>query len=108
MSSAPVQAHPQAHSQAQALMARQHALRMRSALLRHELARELQPLQRPLVLADRVHAAWQGLRARPELLLGALVGLAIVRPRRAWRWSLSLWWAWRQWRRLQRWLHAPP
>jgi hypothetical protein len=53
-----------------------------------------------------VQAAWQWLRARPEIALAVLAGVVIVRPRRAWRWSLSALWSWRQWRRLQGWLQA--
>lgn len=96
------------------LAERQQALLVQSALLRGELARELQPLRRPLAAADRVCAGWQWLRARPELVLAALAalaalaGLAIVRPRRALRLGTRLWWGWRQWRHLQRWLQAGP
>ncbi|HNT38003.1 MAG TPA: YqjK family protein [Rubrivivax sp.] len=90
------------------LAERQQALRLRSAELRRELALDLQPLQRPLLLAGRVQAAWQWLRARPEVVLAVLAGVAIVRPRRAWRLSLNLFWAWRQWRRVQRWLQGGP
>ena len=45
-------------------------------------------LQRPLALADRVHEAWRWLRAHPEAPLAALVVVAVLRPRRAWRWGL--------------------
>jgi hypothetical protein len=83
-------------------------LLVQSAMLRGELARELQPLQRPLAVADRRHAGWQWLRARPELVLAALAGLAIVRPRRTLALGSRLWWAWRQWRHLQRWLQPGP
>ena len=34
--------------------------------------------------------------------------LTIRRPRRAWRWGLRLWWGWRSWQRVQRWLHSAP
>lgn len=90
------------------LAERQRALLVQSARLRGELARELQPLQRPLAVADRLHAGWQWLRARPELVLAALAGLAIVRPRRTLALGSRLWWAWRQWRHLQRWLQPGP
>jgi hypothetical protein len=102
-SSVPAARPPQAGT---TLAQRQQALLARSAALRGELARGLQPLQRPLALAGRVQAAWQWLRARPEIALAVLAGVVIVRPRRAWRWSLSALWSWRQWRRLQGWLQA--
>ena len=40
-----------------------------------------------------VIAAW--VRSHPEALAAALVGFALVRPRRVWRWGLRLWGAWR-------------
>ena len=61
----------------------------------------------PLALADRVRAGWLWLRAHPQLPLAAAVVLVVLRPRRAWRWGLRLWWGWRSWQRMQRWLQAP-
>lgn len=90
----------------QAVLLRQQALLARSAALREELALQLQPLEPPLVLAGRVQEAWQWLRARPEVPLAIVIGLLLVRPRRALRWSRALWRGWRRWRRLQYWLQA--
>jgi len=84
-----------------ALEHRQRLLLQRSAELRGALGRDLQRLQPPLALADRVRAAWQWLRAHPQVPLAAGVALLVLRPRRAWRWGQRLWWGWRQWRRLQ-------
>lgn len=93
-----------------ALAARQQQLLTRSALLRHELGHQLRGVQRPLALGDalaaRVRAAWRWLRAHPAVPAAALVGVAVLRPRRVWRWGLRLWWGWRSWRRLQRLLQA--
>lgn len=90
-----------------ALARRQQALLLRSADLRGALGRDLRRLQAPLALADRLRGGWHWLRAHPELPLAAAAVLVVLRPRRAWRWSLRLWWAWRSWRRLQRWLRPP-
>lgn len=90
------------------LAQRQQRLLLRSQQLRAELGREVQRLQPPLRLADRVQAGWQWLRANPQWPLGAAAVLVVLRPRRAWRWGLRLWWGWRSWQRLQRWLQAPP
>lgn len=91
----------------EALTRRQQALLLRSAALRGTLGRDLQRLQVPLALADRLHAGWQWLRAHPEAPLAAAVVIVALRPRRAWRWGLRLWWGWRSWQRMQRWLQAP-
>jgi hypothetical protein len=89
-----------------ALALRQQALLLRSAALRADLGRDLRRLQAPLALADRVRAGWQWLRAHPQVPLAAGLVLVVLRPRRAWRWGLRLWWGWRRWRRVQRWLQA--
>jgi hypothetical protein len=87
---------------AQALQQRQLALMLRSAELRQDLAAQMAPLRAPLALADRVREGWRWLRANPEGPIAAAVVITILRPRRAWRWGVRLWWGWRTWRRLQR------
>jgi hypothetical protein len=94
-------------SRSSGLARRQQQLLLRSQHLRAELGLEVQRLQPPLRLADRVRAGWQWLRANPQWPLGAAAVLVVLRPRRAWRWGLRLWWGWRSWQRLQRWLQAP-
>ncbi|MDP1900978.1 MAG: YqjK family protein [Rubrivivax sp.] len=94
--------------QAAALARRQHALVVRSSVLRGRLAADAAVLQRPLALLDSVRNAWQWLRAHPEGPLAALVVVAVLRPRRAWRWGLRLWWGWRSLKRLQRWRVGAP
>lgn len=90
------------------LARRQQGLLLRSAALRSDLGRDLQHLQAPLALADRVRSGWHWLRAHPQAPLAAVVVLVVLRPRRAWRLGLRLWWGWRSWQRMQRWLHAAP
>ena len=90
---------------AMALALRQQVLRLRSTELRGRLVADAAVLQPPLALADRVHEGWRWLRANPAAPVAALVVVAVLRPRRVWRWSWKLWWGWRTLRRLQRRLH---
>ena len=88
------------------LALRQQVLLLRSTELRVRWAADTATLRRPLALADRVQEAWRWLRANPAAPIAAVVVVAVLRPRRAWRWSLRLWWGWRTLRRLQRRLQA--
>jgi hypothetical protein len=81
-------------------------LQTRSAALRLAVAEHAQPLRTPLALADQATSTWAQLRAQPVWLMLGAAGLALWRPRRAWRWAARGWWAWRLWRRGQRWLSA--
>ena len=87
---------------AMALALRQQVLRLRSTELRGRLVADAAVLQPPLALADRVHEGWRWLRANPAAPVAALVVVAVLRPRRVWRWGWKLWWGWRTLRRLQR------
>ena len=87
---------------AMALALRQQVLRLRSTELRGRLVADAAVLQPPLALADRVHEGWLWLRANPAAPMAALVVVAVLRPRRVWRWGWKLWWGWRTLRRLQR------
>jgi len=94
------------HRRAAALAQRQRLLLARSSELRVHLAADAAVLQRPLELADRVHQGWRWLRVHPEVPVAALVGVAVLRARRAWRWGLRLWMGWRTLQRMQRRLRA--
>lgn len=89
----------------QALLLRQHELLLRSRVLRAEFSELGGAWRKPFVVADQVRGAWHWLRANPALPVAAAVVLtvvlAVVRPRRAWRLGLRLWWGWTSWRRLQ-------
>ena len=89
--------------QGAALVARQQALLVRSMVLRSRLAADAAVLQRPLALLDRARQAWTWLRVHPEVPIAALVLVAVLRPRRAWRWGWRLWWGWRTLNRLPGW-----
>jgi len=83
------------------LQARRAQLTERSQALRVRLSGQAQVLQRPLALADGARRGIAWLRSHPQWLLGLFTPALLLRPRRALRWSLKLWWAWRLWRRLQ-------
>ncbi len=87
---------------ARQLALRQHLLLLRSAELRRDFIEQTAPWQTPLSLADQVHRGWQWLRGHPEAVAAGAVTLAVLRPRRAWRWGARLWWAWRLWQRVQK------
>jgi hypothetical protein len=98
------------NQRARQLAMRQQLLLLRSAELRRDFIEQAAVWQTPLSLADRVHQGWQWLRAHPQAVAAGAVTLAVMRPRRAWRWGMRLWWGWRLWQRLQRAQHGlmPP
>ncbi|WP_158219962.1 YqjK family protein [Ideonella sp. A 288] len=93
-------------TRANALAVRQRALLLRSAQLRAQFAADVQLLAPPLRLVDQVQAGWRWLRAHPAVPVALLVSLAVLRPRRALRWGLRLWWGWQTVQRFQRRLQA--
>lgn len=86
----------------QALRLRQQELLLRSQVLRIDLAQQAAVFSRPLAVADQLRDGWHWLRAHPLLPTAAAVALVVVRPRRAWRLGLRLWWGWNLWQRLQK------
>jgi len=97
---------PSRAARAVPLQQRQQQLLQRSAELRGDVAQAWLRLQAPLGIADQVHAGWLWLRRHPELPLAGMLALVVLRPRRVWRWGGRLWWLWRRWRRVQRWLET--
>ena len=85
---------------------RRELLLVRSRALRQQLARESQVLETPLAIADQARQGLRWLWQHPEWPIGGLVLLALLRPRRAWRWAARGWWAWRLWQRTGRLLVA--
>lgn len=80
---------------------------MRSTALRLQFAREARVLEAPLAVADRVRDGVRWLRSHPEVVLGGVVVVVVLRPRVAWRWALRSWGAWRVWQGLQRRIDRP-
>ena len=89
------------------LALRQQQLLLRSAALRASIADQAGVLEAPFALADRVHAAarWAW-RERFALVGGAVVVIAVLRPRRVWKLAGFGWWAWGRTRRVRGWLQA--
>lgn len=87
-----------------ALAARKQQLLIRSAELRVTLAHQSQTLQGPLALADQAVSGTRWLRDHPQWPLGALLLLAVLRPRRALAWATRLWWGFGLYRNVRRWL----
>ena len=70
----------------------------RAAREREDIAHALQPFSRPLGFVDRCLGAVRFVIARPPLLAGALLALALLRPRRTLRWARRAWGLWRSYR----------
>jgi hypothetical protein len=83
------------------LILRQQRLLMRSSELRTNLADQAQVFKRPLSLIDQVRARLQWLYRNPQWPVGALLAVAVLRPRRAIIWSSRLWWAWNSVKRVE-------
>lgn len=96
--------HPPTRPRNAELAARQQRLLIRSAELRVTLAHQAQALEAPLALADQAVSSARWLRSHPQWPLGALLALAVLRPRRALAWATRLWWGWDLYKRAHRWL----
>lgn len=90
------------------LYSQQGRLLERSAAQRASLIRQLAPLQRVLQRADTTLATLRSgalyVLQYPLVLAAAVLGLVLLKPRRAWRWGVRGLWLWRTWGNLHRWL----
>lgn len=82
------------------LALRQQRLLARSSQLRLALTEQTQALAAPLAMVDRVRCGLLWLYRNPHWPLGALLVLAVLRPRRVLTWGGRFWWAWRLYQRL--------
>jgi hypothetical protein len=73
----------------------------RSRALRREAVTQSAALEPMLALGDRIRAGAGWVRAHPGTVAAFFVGIAVVRPRRAWRWGTRLWAGWRLLQRVQ-------
>lgn len=88
---------------------RQGMLLARSEQLRGQIGQYAQPLKAPLARIDQarwlVAQGWAWLRANPAAPAAVVVGVAVVRPRRALRWAFRwgrrAWFGWSLYKRLQ-------
>ncbi len=88
------------------LARRRERLLLRSSQLRADISLNVQALHRPLGLADQARAALDWLAQNPQWPVGALLVVAVVRPRRTLRWAGTLWWGYGLFRRAQHLLRA--
>jgi hypothetical protein len=70
----------------------------RAARERADLAQALQSWAQPLGFIDRCLGAARYVLSRPPLVAGAMLLLALLRPRRALRWAQRIWGLWRGYR----------
>ena len=82
------------------LAERREHLVVQAAAQRNALAQDMAPWRARLALADRGVAAVRTVRRHPALLLGAALLFAAVRPRRAGKWTGTLWAGWRLGRKM--------
>jgi len=91
-------------SRKEVLLLRRQSLQLRSAELRLRVERDVMRLAPSLALADRGVAGLHWLREHPEWPIGAAVVVVLLKPRRALRWGMRLWWSWRTARRALEWV----
>lgn len=90
------------------LVVRQQRLLLRSAQLRLSMADQAQVFKKPLAVADQARSCLQWLYRNPQWPLGALLVLAILRPRRTILFGSRLWLAWKTFKRARNWLTTMP
>lgn len=78
-----------------ALQARREILISAAAAQRIAVAQDIAPMRMPLLMADQGLAVLRVVRKHPEWLAGAVVLLAVWRPRGVGRWVLRGWHTWR-------------
>lgn len=83
------------------LAERRHLLVAQAAVQRAALADDVKPLRARLALVDQGMAAFRYVAHRPALIVGAVLLLAALRPRRAGKWLQRGWLAWQLGRRLR-------
>lgn len=77
------------------LAQRRVRLQQRSAVLREQLAADVQVLSPLLGTADRVRQAVQWVKANPLWVGAGVAGLVVLRPRRSLSVAVRAWSAWR-------------
>jgi hypothetical protein len=85
-----------------AIEAKRARLIERAALERRNVAQTLQLWSRPLGLVDRCLAGVAFVISRPPLLAGVAILLALLRPRRAFKWARRAFGLWQSYRWLTR------
>lgn len=87
------------------LRQRREALIAESAALREQVAGQLETWDRWACRAQQARAGWRWAQAHRQGLGAVALGvggvLALLRPRRVWRWARRAWTAWRLWQRVR-------
>lgn len=83
------------------LATRHGALKARIEQQRQQLARHAEPLAGALETGDAVLKAADWLKRNPAVVGGSAALLALLRPRRAWRWAKRGFFLWRGWQSLK-------
>lgn len=82
----------------------------RIAVQRAALGMQLKPVSHALGIVDRVVVATRAgasyVRQHPAIVGGLAALLAVIRPRRAWRWGRRGFVAWRSWRAIRERFHV--
>lgn len=90
------------------LLLRQQRLLARSSQLRLTLADQAQVFKSPLALVDQLRNGLQWVYRNPHWPLGAMLVLAVMRPRRALMWGGRMWWGWKMFQRARKWSATRP
>ena len=86
------------------IVLRQQRLLARSAQLRSTLTDQTQALEESLLWIGKASSSLAWLRQNPQWPLGAVLLLAVLRPRRVMRWGSRMWWGWQTSKRVRHWL----
>ena len=84
------------------LATRHGALKARIEQQRLQLARHAEPVAKALETGDAVLKGADWLKRNPAIVGGTTALLALLRPRRAWRWAKRGFFLWRGWQSLKR------
>ena len=90
------------------LLIRQQRLLVRNAELRVNFAHQIQVLRKPLLLVEQVQWGVQWLSKNPIWPIGALLMVALLRPRRALAWGGRLWLLFKTIKNTKKWIFALP
>jgi hypothetical protein len=83
------------------LAERRERLVAQAAMQRRTLAQDIEPWRIPLALADQGLTALRYIKSHPEWIVGVVVLLAALRPRRVGKWLGRGWVSWQVMHRLR-------
>lgn len=83
------------------LTERRERLVAQAAAQRRTLAQDIEPWRIPLALVDQGLTALRYVRSHPEWIVGVVLLLAVLRPRRVGKWLGSGWVSWQVMHRLR-------